>query len=94
MPRKDQENPSTPATPDFETSLEQLETLVRQLEQGDLKLDQALAAFEEGVRLSRHCQQALQNAEQRVQQLLAESPDERAGGEPRQAPFSTEDDRV
>lgn len=72
--------------PDFEDALQQLEAIVRQLEDGDLKLDDALGAFEQGIRLSRHCQQALQSAEQRVQKLIAEN------GQLQEAPFTPEDD--
>ncbi|BES72660.1 exodeoxyribonuclease VII small subunit [Marinobacter nanhaiticus D15-8W] len=55
---------------DFEKSLNELEALVRDLEQGDLPLEKSLAAFERGVRLTRECQQALRQAEQRVEQLV------------------------
>ncbi|MBK1853173.1 MULTISPECIES: exodeoxyribonuclease VII small subunit [unclassified Marinobacter] len=55
---------------DFEKSLDELETLVRNLEQGELSLEQSLTAFERGVKLTRTCQQALKNAEQRVEQLV------------------------
>ncbi|WP_417546187.1 exodeoxyribonuclease VII small subunit [Marinobacter sp.] len=55
---------------DFEKSLDELETLVRNLEQGELSLEQSLTAFERGVKLTRACQQALKIAEQRVEQLV------------------------
>ncbi|KAA0876306.1 exodeoxyribonuclease VII small subunit [Nitrincola tapanii] len=55
---------------DFESSLTRLETLVEQMEQGDLTLDDALKAFEEGVRLTRQCQEVLSQAEQKVQILV------------------------
>ncbi|SOB76560.1 Exodeoxyribonuclease VII small subunit [Marinobacter sp. LV10R510-11A] len=55
---------------DFEKSLDELETLVRNLEEGELSLEQSLAAFERGVKLTRACQQALKSAEQRVEQLV------------------------
>ncbi|MGM0634385.1 MAG: exodeoxyribonuclease VII small subunit [Pseudomonadota bacterium] len=58
--------------PDFETSLEQLESLVQAMEDGDLSLEQSLEAFEKGIRLTRECQKALQEAEQKVQYLLGE----------------------
>ncbi len=48
----------------------QLEALVARLESGELPLDQALACFEQGVRLTRECQSALSAAQQRVQLLL------------------------
>lgn len=55
---------------DFETSLEQLEKLVLQMESGDLSLDESLAQFQQGVELTRHCQQLLENAKQSVEKLL------------------------
>jgi len=57
-------------TPDFETALAELEALVAKMEQGDLSLDESLKQFERGVQLTRACQQALQEAEQKVQILL------------------------
>ncbi len=56
--------------PDFETALAELEALVEKMEQGDLSLDESLQQFERGVQLTRSCQQALQDAEQKVQVLL------------------------
>jgi exodeoxyribonuclease VII small subunit len=54
----------------LEKSLEELEALVARLESGDLPLEQALKEFERGVRLTRQCQAALQEAEQKVEILL------------------------
>ncbi len=56
--------------PDFETALSELESLVEQMEQGDLSLDESLKQFERGVQLTRACQAALKEAEQKVQVLL------------------------
>jgi exodeoxyribonuclease VII small subunit len=56
--------------PDFETALAELEALVEKMEQGDLTLDESLQQFERGVQLTRTCQQALKDAEQKVQVLL------------------------
>ena len=53
----------------FEGTLAELEELVARLEAGNLPLDEALRAFEHGVRLTRECQAALQTAQQRVQVL-------------------------
>ena len=53
----------------YEQQLQQLETLIKQLENGDLSLDQTLAAYEQGVALIRACQQQLEQAEQRIQLL-------------------------
>lgn len=55
---------------DFEKSLAELEQLVEQLEQGDLSLEASLQHFERGIALTRTCQSALQQAEQKVAQLL------------------------
>lgn len=56
---------------DFEKALAELEQQVHQLESGELTLEAALQAFESGVKLTRQCQQALDQAEQKVQMLLA-----------------------
>ena len=55
----------------FESALNELEDIVKTMEQGDLSLDKSLEAFEEGVKLTRNCQQALKNAEQRILQVQA-----------------------
>jgi exodeoxyribonuclease VII small subunit len=54
---------------DFEQALRDLEALVERLEAGDLTLEQSLNEFERGVALTRRCQQALSDAEQRVKIL-------------------------
>ena len=59
-----------PAPPDFELAMRDLEELVERLEQGDLPLEESLAAFERGVMLTRACQSALKEAEQKVEILL------------------------
>ena len=61
--------PKNPA-PDFELAMRALEQLVERLEQGDLPLEESLAAFEKGVMLTRACQAALKDAEQKVEILL------------------------
>jgi exodeoxyribonuclease VII small subunit len=53
----------------FESALEELETLVSQMEDGELSLDESLKAFERGIALTRHCQSALKEAELKVQTL-------------------------
>jgi exodeoxyribonuclease VII small subunit len=55
---------------DFETAMRDLEELVDRLERGDLPLEESLAAFERGVSLTRTCQTALKDAEQKVEILL------------------------
>jgi len=57
----------------LEKSLEELEALVTRMESGDLPLEQALKEFERGVKLTRACQTALQEAEQKVEILLRKS---------------------
>jgi exodeoxyribonuclease VII small subunit len=61
---------------DLEKSLANLEKLVEELESGDLPLETAMKKFEEGIKLTRGCQAALKEAEQKVQILLKS-----AGGE-------------
>lgn len=70
----------------LEKSLAELETLVDDLENGDLPLDKAMKKFEEGIKLSRSCQAALKDAEQKVQ-ILIES-----AGEQTLEPFDPGDD--
>lgn len=55
---------------DFEQSLGALQTLVERLESGNMSLEESLGAFEQGVALTRDCQQALTQAEQKVALLL------------------------
>jgi exodeoxyribonuclease VII small subunit len=57
----------------FETSLEALEQIVRQLEDGDLSLEKSLELFEQGIRLSRECQERLSQAERRIEILLRDN---------------------
>ena len=56
--------------PRFEDSLKQLETIVNQLEKGDLPLEESIKLFEEGIRLSSACKEELDAAEGKVQVLL------------------------
>jgi exodeoxyribonuclease VII small subunit len=63
-------NPKEEPRLDFEAAMRDLEELVERLEQGDLPLEESLAAFERGVMLTRSCQTALKEAEQKVEILL------------------------
>ena len=54
----------------FEEAFNQLEETVRRLEEGELSLDESIALFEMGVRLARHCEHLLDQAEIKVRQLL------------------------
>ncbi|HKJ75998.1 MAG TPA: exodeoxyribonuclease VII small subunit [Gammaproteobacteria bacterium] len=64
---------------DFEKSLEELEKLVERMEQGDLTLEQSLKDFERGIELTRSCQKALQEAEEKVRVLMEKDGREQLG---------------
>ncbi len=61
---------------DFEKALKELEMLVKQLEENDLPLEEALKTFENGINLSRYCAKCLDDAEKRIQQLTRDENDE------------------
>lgn len=69
---------------DFEAALENLEELVEAMEEGELTLEESLKAFEQGIKLTRECQLALEQAEQKVQLLV------RDGDEPAVEDFDSE----
>ena len=54
----------------FEKAMERLETSVEKLDEGSLTLEEALAAFEEGVRWSKECHRFLEKAEERIEIIL------------------------
>lgn len=58
------------SSPSFEAGLEELERIVKELEKGDLPLEQSLALFERGMRLSAECKAQLEEAESRVEILM------------------------
>jgi exodeoxyribonuclease VII small subunit len=60
------------AEPPFEEALERLETIVEELEAGSLTLEESLARYEEGVRLSRRLSASLDEAEKRIERLVEE----------------------
>jgi exodeoxyribonuclease VII small subunit len=62
-----------PRTTDFEASMAELEQIVERLEQGDLPLEESLRQFERGVALTRGCEAALRQAEQKVK-VLSQRP--------------------
>mgnify|MGYP000161197920 FL=1 len=74
-------------SPQLEEALDSLEALVERMESGELTLEESLQAFEQGVKLTRECQQALSQAEQKVRILLEQDPQ----AEP--APFEGRDDQ-
>ena len=67
----------------FEASLEALEQIVHELERGDLPLEKSLELFEDGIRLSRQCQERLNQAERRIEVLLRDNQ-----GRPSVMPFA------
>lgn len=69
----------------FESSLEELERIVRDLEQGELPLEKSLELFEHGVKLSRECQERLNQAERRIEILMRDNQ-----GRPAARPFEVE----
>lgn len=75
----------TTELPDFEQALEELESLIEQLESGELNLDQSLQQFKRGVELTRHCQGVLEQAQQVVEQLIE------PGDESSATPFERDD---
>ena len=58
---------------DFEKALAELEAVVERMENGQLPLEESLVQFERGIRLARRCQQALREAEQRVDALMEQA---------------------
>jgi exodeoxyribonuclease VII small subunit len=70
MPRRGQPAREGDGAQTFEAQLASLERIVRELERGDLPLERSLELFEQGVRLSRECQERLNEAERRVEVLL------------------------
>ncbi|TBX43854.1 exodeoxyribonuclease VII small subunit [Lactiplantibacillus paraplantarum] len=62
--------------PTFEQNLSQLETIVNQLEQGDVPLEQALDQFQKGVALSKQLQATLEGAEKTLTKMMDENGDE------------------
>ena len=71
---------------EFEKSFQQLESIVKRLEAEELPLDEALQLFEEGIRLSRFCNQKLEEVEKKIELILAD-----AKGQPRIEPFEPEE---
>ncbi len=85
-----EKKPAAPAAPDpaslsFEEAIERLQTIVEELEGGSLSLEESIARYEEGVRLSRRLTQTLDEAEKRIERLA-----EDAGGEPETEPMDLE----
>ncbi len=90
MAKRGQVEAETAATgeppPSFESQLASLERIVRELERGDLPLERSLELFEQGVRLSRECQERLNEAERRIDVLLRDD-----AGRTTLVPFESDD---
>ena len=65
----------------FEDALAELEQIVRRLEGGQVKLDEAIMSYERGAQLKRHCERKLNEAQQRVDRIVI-GPDGAVGMEP------------
>ena len=76
------------AAPKFENALARLETIVSDLERGELPLDESLKIFEEGIKLSKTCLKILDDAERKVEILVQEKD-----GKKRIQAFSLEDEQ-
>ena len=77
--------PKKKKSSNFEKDLQELEDLVEKMEGGDLSLEDSLLHFERGIALTRACQKALSEAEQKIQILLAED------GSQKLQPFSSDE---
>jgi exodeoxyribonuclease VII small subunit len=86
LPHRDKHVTKKTKTPDFEAAMAELEAIVERLEHGDLPLEESLKQFERGVELTRTCQAALKQAEQKVKVLTT-----RPGAEAVLADFEPED---
>ncbi|MEK6374579.1 MAG: exodeoxyribonuclease VII small subunit [Acidobacteriota bacterium] len=73
-------------TNDFEQSFQKLEKIVQRLESEELPIDESLELFEEGIRLSRFCNQKLEEVEKKIELILAD-----AKGQPRVEAFEAEE---
>jgi exodeoxyribonuclease VII small subunit len=74
--------PTSPSEPSFEQALERLQTIVRDLEEGQIGLAEGLARYEEGVKLLGRCYQLLEGAQRRIELLNRVGPDGKEECEP------------
>jgi exodeoxyribonuclease VII small subunit len=73
MERRDKMLKTDSFNKNFESALQELESVVEQLESGDLSLEDSLAAFEKGVGLVKYCNQKLNEVEEKVEVLLRDN---------------------
>jgi exodeoxyribonuclease VII small subunit len=78
------DRPQEPSQPTFEQALQELEQIVRELEEGDVSLNDALGRYEKGVKLLRQCHDLLEKAERRIELLSGLDPN----GNPVTTPLS------
>ena len=71
----------------FEQAMARLESIVAELEKGDLPLDESLKIFEEGIRLSKNCLKVLEEAERKIEVLVQDN-----NGKKQLRAFSSADD--
>jgi exodeoxyribonuclease VII small subunit len=86
----DEKVPPEPPAPTFEGALQKLETIVQRLEKGELALEESLALYEEGIRLSRLCHAKLEEAEGKIELLVKDARGDvvlDAQGKPRKTTF-------
>jgi exodeoxyribonuclease VII small subunit len=72
----------------FEDAMQRLEEIVKNLESGDLPLEESLKVFAEGMELAKYCSKKLEEAEKKVTMLIEESADRYA-----QVPFDVAEDK-
>jgi len=77
----------TATSNEFEKAFAELEQIVKRLESEELPLDESLELFEKGIRLSRFCNQKLEEVEKKIELILADSK-----GQPKSEPFEPEDE--
>ncbi len=74
-----QETDNSSLPQDFETAIKQLETLVEKMESGQLPLEESLALYEKGIKLTRICKARLEHVEQQIQVLQSSSDESEEG---------------
>jgi exodeoxyribonuclease VII small subunit len=82
MPAKPRNDRPDPERMSFEQLLEELESIIGQIEEGKVGLEESLARYQRGTHLIRRCREILDKAEQEVERLTAPSPEE-ASAEPK-----------
>ena len=79
-------NPAPVEQLSFETALQELETIVRDLEKGDTPLENSIAAYERGIALKKHCEQKLREAQEKIEKISVNE-----NGEVKTTPFDEQE---